>query len=112
MPSTLTLSFKELTDELNDIIDVEVKKFFSYIYTANPVDTGDMKGKWTFSPYAHEWVWNAHNSADYADIIGAGRRKVGNRWYGSIQGWGNAGINTVLLKLGNIIERKTKNVTK
>ena len=108
----LEMDFKKLTREIYDVIDEQAENFFVDLIDRNPVDTGKMKASWQTSSasFSGEWVWKARNAADYADIITVGRRQVGNRWYGSIKGWGVGGVEPMLQKMSNDIFRRTNDI--
>ena len=92
-------------EDFMDVVEQETRKLRADLIRRNPVDTGEMKGSWTFLQTTPNG-FHFGNTADHADIIALGRRRLGNRWYGSIQGFGNAGIAPVLLRTELEIARR------
>ena len=105
----LLISYKEMTDEIDQIIFDEVKNLRNdlkeigeKIKVTRHFKNSIMATKKT------KYGWVIHMKAKYSSILWAGRRQIDGRYYGSL-GWYNGG-EPMLRKMGNDITRRVKDV--
>lgn len=107
--STLSLAFKELTDEIDRIIGDEVHMLHRDIVQKGQDvwDTGNFKRK-IQAPMRTGDGWRIALRATYSDILWRGRRVIGGRAYGSLKWYG--GGQPMLKKTELNIIRRANNV--
>jgi len=105
----LSDSFSELIKETEQAITNEVITLYSEFVKASPVDTGSFRSAWSLDKNK-KYSWSISNNMEYADILFAGRRKVGKKWLGSEQ-WIDGG-ESMLKEFENRIENKLNSLQK
>jgi len=105
----IIIAYEEMTKEIDQIIFDEVKNLRNdlkdigeKIRITRNFKNGIMATRKT------NYGWVIHMKAKYSSILWAGRRPVGNRWYGSL-GWYEGGA-PMLEKMGNDITRRVNDV--
>ena len=108
----VVLKFEELTDDIFKIIGEEVINLRGAIKDKGQdvYKTGWFKTNVMASREVKRGSWQIQLKADYSSILWSGRRKVGNRYYGS-ENWAGGG-EPMLRKMENKIVRRTDNVSK
>ena len=108
----LVLVFKELTEEIDQVIGEEVHNLFNAIKQKGEDvhDTRFFKNSIKAPRRVGKMDWRIELKAKYSSILWSGRRKVGNRYYGSVN-WYAGGL-PMLKKMENKIVRRTDNVSK
>ena len=88
---------KELQKRFMNDFKKRCDSFESELRNETPIDTGDMIRSWrTVQPTREKRV--IYNLMPYSAIIARGRVFVGDRWYGSLKGWGAGGVKPLLRK--------------
>ena len=89
-----------------DVVAEEVITLFDKFVKVSPVDTGAFKGAWAIKKNKLSWIIT--NDMEYATILFTGRRKAGNKEYGSKQ-WPEGG-DPILMKFNRTLKRRLKKV--
>jgi len=108
----VSLAFKELTQEIEDIIADEVFTLYSdLINIAEKIhDTRAFKRGFTSPNKITPYKWRITNTADHAIVLAQGRHRIGGKEYGSL-GW-HGGLAPMLKKLERDIINRTDKVKK
>ena len=114
--SDIDLVFKELNDEVYDIIKEEVVNLHNDLIDVGEAvrDTGNFKNSFAPIQNSSRWTWSIDNDAHseegyyYASLLARGRLKVGGKWYGS-KAW-SKGLTPMLRKTNRTIEERADKI--
>ena len=109
--SDIDLVFKELNQQVYDIIEDEVIQLHNDLIDVGERirQTGNFKNSFSQITKHSNWQWEISNEAPYASILARGRLKVGGRWYGSV-GWAK-GLTPMLRKAERNIKQKSDRIS-
>ena len=122
----LSNSFNELMKETEQAITSEIVTLYGEFVKASPVGGyrklkdgrlvkikgyigGSFRSAWSLDKNK-KYSWSISNNMEYADILFAGRRKVGKRWLGSEQ-WADGG-EPMLKEFEHRIENRLNSLQK
>jgi len=103
---TPTQALSALMDDVEDIIDKNVKILYVNLVRASPVETGNFRRSWDLNKGISSWTIS--NTAEYATQLSGGRRLINGRYYGSIQ-W-SAGLGPMMLRFTKKLKRELGNI--
>jgi len=108
MTGILTLAVKEMTTEIEEVIEDRVVELYNdLIQKGEDVrDTGEFKNSFSNIRRLSATWWQISNDAPHAPILFRGRRVVGGKAYGSLK-WA-AGFAPMKKKFEKDIERLTR----
>ena len=109
--SNISKAFEDVTEEIQQIIYDEVNQLAKDV-KKKAWDVRDTRHFWKEVGVARRtnFGWRIRLKAKYSSILWSGRRKVGNRYYGS-ENWAGGGEPMMQL-MENKIVRRTDNVSK
>lgn len=94
--------FNKIIKKRDIIIKEEAFNFYGDLVSVSPVRTGSFRAAWDIKE--KENGWRISNNMEYAITLWNGRRKVGKRWYGSLQ-WPEGG-DPMLQELNGRLQKR------